>query len=63
MQTALALPDATPAEIAARDQAIASARSIELAAAANHPLSPPVVARVDALLGLPPSDPALGVPP
>jgi hypothetical protein len=41
----------------ARDAAIAAARDNELAAAANMPLSPDVVAAVDALLGLTPAMP------
>ncbi|MDA8048987.1 MAG: hypothetical protein M0002_03100 [Rhodospirillales bacterium] len=63
MLAAPALPDATQAEVAVRDQAIASARSVELAAAANKPLSPAVVAQVENLPGLPPTDPMLGVAP
>ncbi|MBR0673655.1 hypothetical protein GXW76_20955 [Roseomonas soli] len=39
----------------ARDVAIARARSNELAAAANRPVSRDVVTRVDSLLGLPPT--------
>jgi hypothetical protein len=61
MLAALALPAETPEQVAARDAAIAAARAGQLDAAANKPLSPEVVARVDSLLGLPPSDPALGV--
>jgi hypothetical protein len=61
MLTALAMPATTPAQRAARSAAIASARSHELTAAANKPLSQDVVARVDSLLGLPPSNPSLGV--
>ena len=60
MLTALALPDATPAESAYRDQQIAAARATYLAAAANKPLDPAVVAKVDNMLGLPASNPALG---
>ena len=63
MLAALAMPTATPAEIAARNAAIAAARQNQLAAAANKGLTPAVVSRVDALLGLPPSNPALGVAP
>lgn len=61
MLAALAMPTGTPAEIAARNAAIAAARSQELEEAANKPLSPAVVAQVDQLLGLPPTNPALGV--
>ncbi len=63
MQLALAMPANTPAEVAERDQTIANLRSSQLALAANKSLSPPVVAQVDHLLGLPPSNPALGVTP
>lgn len=61
MLAALAMPTSTRAEIAARNAAIATARSQELDDAANKPLSPSVVAQVDALLGLPPTNPAIGV--
>ncbi len=61
MLAALAMPATTPEEIAAKEDAIAAARSQELAAAANKSLSPEVVAQVDSLLGLPATDPALGV--
>jgi hypothetical protein len=61
MLVALALPTATPAEITYRDQQIAYVRTTYLVAAANKPLSPAVVAKVDSLLGLPASDPSLGV--
>lgn len=61
MLEALAMPARTPAEIAARQAAIAAARAQELAEAANRPLSSEVVDRVDQLLGLPPADPTLGV--
>ncbi|MBL8696817.1 MAG: hypothetical protein JNK67_00505 [Alphaproteobacteria bacterium] len=63
MHVALAMPEATPAQRAAKADAIAAARAQELAAAANKPISPAVVARVDSLLGLPPTDPTLGAPP
>jgi hypothetical protein len=62
MLTALAMPDITPAQIAARNAAIAAARG-QLAAASNKSLTPPVVARVDDLLGLPATDPTIGVAP
>lgn len=61
MLGALAMPAGTRAEIAARNAAIAAARSQELKDAANKPLSPSVVAQVDQLLGLPPTNPAIGV--
>lgn len=61
MLVALAMPATTPQQVVARDQSIALARSTELAPAANKALSPAVVAKVDSLLGLPPSNPALGV--
>ncbi|WP_188967878.1 hypothetical protein [Neoroseomonas lacus] len=61
MLSALALPAFTPTQVAYRNSAIASARAQELDDAANRPLSAAVVARVDSLLGLPPSDPRLGV--
>jgi hypothetical protein len=62
MVAALGMPAATPAQIAARTQAITTARSTQLAAASNKSLSPAVVAQVDKLLGLPSVDPTLGVP-
>lgn len=52
MSRALAMPAATPAQIAARSAAIAQARS-QLAAASNKPLSSGTVQQVDHLLGLP----------
>jgi hypothetical protein len=61
MLAALAMPTSTRAEIAARNAAIAAARSQQLKDAANKPLSPAVVAQVDSLLGLPPTNPAIGV--
>lgn len=61
MQAALAMPTATPAQVAARDAAIASARSDLLAPAANKGLTPNVVSAVDKNIGLPASDPSLGV--
>ncbi len=61
MLVALALPTATSPEVAYRDQQIAEARATYLAAAANKPLNPSVVTKVDSVLGLPASDPALGV--
>lgn len=62
MIAAINMPSQTPAQIAARTQAISNARSTQLAAASNKALSSAVVARVDELLGLPSTDPTLGVP-
>lgn len=62
MMTALSMPTETPAQVAARNAAIAAARANELTRAANMPVTPAVVARVDDLLGLPATDPSLGVP-
>jgi hypothetical protein len=61
MFAALAMPALTVEQRAARDAAIAAARAQELSLAANRTVSPAVVDRVDALLGLPPTDPTLGV--
>jgi hypothetical protein len=61
MVAALAMPAATPAQIAARNAAIAAART-QLATASNKTLTPAVVARVDHMLDLPATDPTLGVP-
>ena len=60
MLNALQMPTDTPEQQGARDRAIADAR-IQLAAATNRRLNPPAVSRIDSLLGLPPSDPTLGV--
>jgi hypothetical protein len=60
MLRALAIPDLTPAQRAAGNCAIASA-PIQLAAATSRRLNPAAVTRIDALLGLPASDPRLGV--
>jgi hypothetical protein len=60
MLRALAMPDRTPVQRAARDHAIAGAR-IHLAEATNRRLNPVAVSRIDSLLGLPATDPALGV--
>jgi hypothetical protein len=62
MVAAINMPSATPAQIAARQAAIADARSTQLAAASNKSLTPAVVAQVDKNLGLPAVDPTLGVP-
>jgi hypothetical protein len=63
MVTALAMPAATPAQLAARNAAIAAARTDLLAPAANKSLTPSVVSAVDKQIGLPASDPTLGVSP
>ena len=60
MLHALAMPDRTPAQQAARNRAITGAR-IQLTVATHRRLNPAAVSRVDALLGLPASDPTLGV--
>jgi hypothetical protein len=62
MLTALAMPATpTPAQIASRNAAIASARADLLGPAANKELTPSVVTAVDRQLSLPASDPTLGV--
>ncbi len=61
MVTALAMPTTTPAQVMARNAAISSARSDLLAQAANKSLTPSVVSAVDKQLGLPATDPTLGV--
>ncbi len=60
MLSALGMPATTPAQIAARTAAIAAARA-QLANASNKGLTPDVVAAVDSQLGLPASDPSIGV--
>jgi hypothetical protein len=60
MVSALAMPTGTRAQRAARRDAIATAR-MGLAGAANKPLSGAVVARVDQQLGLPRSNPNIGL--
>jgi hypothetical protein len=60
MLHALTMPDRTRVQRAARNVAIAWAR-IQLAAATNRRLNPAAVSRIDSLLGLPASDPTLGV--
>ena len=60
MLRALAMPNRTPAQWAARNRAIASART-QLAVATSRRLNPTAVTRIDAVLGLPESDPTLGV--
>jgi hypothetical protein len=61
MIAALAMPATTPAQIQARNAAITQARETQLAPAANKGLTPAVVSQVDKTLGLPQSDPSLGV--
>jgi hypothetical protein len=63
MLAALAMPDSTPTEVAVRNAVIANARATLLATAANKPLTATVVATVDRRLGLPASDPGLGLTP
>ena len=60
MLSALQMPADTPEQQDARDRAIADAR-IQLAAATHRRLNPAAVSRIDALLGLPATDPHLGV--
>jgi len=60
MRAALMMPDFTPPQLAARNDAIAGARS-RLGSASRRRLTPDAVQRIDALLGLPKIDPALGV--
>jgi hypothetical protein len=61
MDAALAMPTATPGQVAARNAAIASARADLLAPAANKGLTPTSVRTVDQRIGLPATDPTLGV--
>jgi hypothetical protein len=60
MLHALAMLDRTPTQRAARNVAIAWAR-IQLGVVTNRRLNPAAITRIDALLGLPASDPTLGV--
>jgi hypothetical protein len=60
MLHALTMPGHTRAQRTARNRAIAGAR-IQLAVATSRCLNPAPVSRIDALLGLPASDPTLGV--
>jgi hypothetical protein len=50
-----------PAQVAARNAAITAARADVLGPAANKDLTPSVVSAVDKQLGLPATDPTLGV--
>lgn len=61
MVAALAMPAVTPAQVMARNAAIASARADLLAQAANKDLTPAGVSAVDKQIGLPATDPSLGV--
>src|SRR5262249_37430732 len=60
MRAALMMPDFTGAQKAARNAAIAHARA-QFAVASRRPLTPTAITRIDALLDLPATDPALGV--
>ncbi len=60
MRAALMMPDFTGTQDSARRAAIANARA-RLAAASRRRLTPAAVERIDVLLGLPKTDPALGV--
>jgi hypothetical protein len=60
MTAALSMPHATPHQAALRNAAIAAARQ-DLKAASNKTLTAAVVQKVDLLLGLPPSNPRLGL--
>jgi hypothetical protein len=60
MLSALQMPTDTAEQREARDHAITDAR-IHLAAATNRRLNSAAVSRIDALLGLPATDPQLGV--
>jgi hypothetical protein len=60
MRGALMMPDFTAPQKAARNAAIADARA-RLAAGSGRSLTPTVIARIDALLNLPETDPELGV--
>jgi hypothetical protein len=62
MVAALAMPATTPAQVTARNAVIASARADLLTQAANKSLTPAVVSAVDRQIGLPATDPSLGVP-
>jgi len=61
MLAALGMPTATPAQVAARNTAIAAARADLLGPASNKELTPSVVSAVDKQIGLPATDPTLGV--
>ena len=61
MLAVLAMPAYTPQQVIVRNNAIAQVRATTLAPATNKSLTPSVVTQVDHLLGLPQSDPTLGV--
>jgi len=61
MVAALPMPTATPAHVAARNSAISAARADLLAPAANKGLTATSVTAVDKQIGLPATDPTLGV--
>jgi hypothetical protein len=63
MQAAIAMPANTPQQIAARNEAITAARAVTLSNAANRAVTPQMVEQVDALLGLPRTNPKLGAIP
>jgi hypothetical protein len=60
MLNALQMAADTPEQQDTRDRAIADAR-IQLAAVTHRRLNPTAISRIDSLLGLPASDPTLGV--
>jgi|SRR5215472_1833264 hypothetical protein len=60
MRNALQMPTDTPEQRGVQDRAIADAR-IQLSAATHRRLNPVAVSRIDAVLGLPATDPQLGV--
>ena len=60
MRAALMMPDFTPPQLEARNAAIAGARA-RLGSASGRRLTAGAVQRIDTLLGLPQTDPALGV--
>ena len=62
MISALAMPSASPTQIAARNAAITGAR-LQLASTTNKSVTPTVIAKVDQTLGLPATDPSLGTTP
>lgn len=62
MLQALAMPAATPEQVAARQAAIAAARAQELEATRGMPVTERLMSRVDTILGLPAMDPTLAPP-
>ena len=61
MRAALLMPDYTPAELSARTTALVQARRGLVAAFPPQSLTPDVVTRIDDELGLPSTNPALGI--